>query len=74
MNEVSKRFVEYAKQRALESKGTKYEWSFEKLYPREEDVYYFLSVIEGCPRPNLIIEDEDCWDELMDWFEALPNY
>ena len=68
------RFLEYARQRAKESKGTPYEWDFNKLYPTENDELFFISVIQSCPSKRLNIENESTWDELIDWFENEPNY
>lgn len=61
---IEKEFIKYAKQRAIESKGTNYEWDFEKLYPNEIE---FLYIIRQHPKFN--INDKSCWEDIIDWFE-----
>jgi hypothetical protein len=65
-------FIEFAKQRALESKGTPYEWDFNQLYPRPEDIDYFIAIIEGYPKCDW--KSGEHWDDIIDWFEDLPVY
>ena len=67
-----KEFIEYAKQRSVESKGTNYEWDFNKLYPNENEIQFFLSVIEQHPRYTIV--DDNHWDDIIDWFENLESY
>lgn len=62
--EKEKELIKYAKQRAIESKGTNYEWDFEKLYPNEIE---FLYIIRQHPKYN--INDKSCWEDIIDWFE-----
>lgn len=66
------KFIEFAKQRAKESKGTNYEWCFEQFYQTKADEDYFIAVIEGHPKFNW--ETGEHWDDIIDWFEDLPNY
>lgn len=66
------RFLAFVRCRAEESKGTPYEWDFDTLYPTKMDEDYFFSVIESCPKYTW--EDENDWDNLIDWFEELPTY
>lgn len=69
-----KEFIKYAKQRSIESKGTSYEWDFNKFYPTENDEDFFIEVIRSCPYKTMTIENEHCWAELIDWFENEPLY
>lgn len=59
--------ITFAKKRSEDSKGTNYEWDFDKFYPTEEDIEYFISIIESCPFYN--IRNKHQWDDLFDWFE-----
>lgn len=72
MDTLKQKFLDFAKARANESKGTSYEWDFKTLYPEEKDIEYFLSVMESCPKYSW--KDENDWDNLIDWFESLPTY
>jgi outer membrane protein assembly factor BamD (BamD/ComL family) len=70
--DITTAFIEYAKERSKQSVGTSYEWDFNKLYPTEDDVDYFIAIIAGHPKFNW--ETGEHWDDIIDWFENLPNY
>lgn len=72
-DDFTKRFIEFVKERSEQSKGTSYEWDFDKLYPTKADVDYFLNVVKGHPMYDWDTEDYH-WDDIIDWFESLPNY
>jgi hypothetical protein len=72
MNALKQQFVDFAKARANESKGTPYEWDFNTLYPTEKDVEYFFAVVEGHPKYDW--KTNEHWDDIIDWFEDLPVY
>lgn len=65
-------FIEFAKQRAIESQGTSYEWDFDTLYPTMKDEDYFIAVVSGHPKFDWTTGEH--WDDIIDWFEDLPNY
>lgn len=71
LNALKLRFLEHAHKRAEESKGTDYEWN---LSYKESDRQDFIDCIETCENPRLNWTKESTWDELIDWYENLPNY
>jgi hypothetical protein len=70
---LKENFIMFAKRRSEDSKGTPYEWDFDKLYPTEQDIEFFISVIEEHPIFKWDIHIA-FWHEIMDWFEDLPIY
>lgn len=66
-------FIKYARKRSVESKGTDYEWDFDKLYPTPMDIVWFIDFITYNKNKRLSIDKPETWDELIDWFENEPN-
>ena len=65
-DEIKERFLAFAKKRAEQSKGYSYEWEL-------TDEEYFLTIVQQCPKRGSDWRDENWWDEIIDWYESLPN-